>query len=342
MKNLTLAAGDRVVAKAKLKGVSIKAPTQSVTTGNLDWGRLRAYFSTGVILSKENEDFSEQDPFLGFNLDANWWKSKARNWSGQGSCSNQPDERDKLCAPRFMFNSFMDVRLTSIGVNKMEMPDEDDDGGGAMLRLQDDDEDEGTSVSDLLSSRSAALIQNGFYFPILTTVWKYNNHSNALFVAPLAKIGWQTTTENGMTVTPADQDGPMPMGVTGIMDDPAVMMPEDDVFNFYAFGVRMGHFDLKSMQGRNGDMTGASPQLLSYLDILFGKWENYEITEVINGETAVERPWRLALEGRLKIPRLPFYAGLEANLGQGRDDVRFFFGTTFDIGNLFGGLNFPK
>jgi hypothetical protein len=32
---------------------------------------------------------------------------------------------------------------------------------------------------------------------------------------------------------------------------------------------------------------------------------------------------------------VPLYVGFNANAGQGRDDLRFVFGTMFDIGNLY-------
>jgi hypothetical protein len=51
-----------------------------------------------------------------------------------------------------------------------------------------------------------------------------------------------------------------------------------------------------------------------------------------------ERKWRWGIEGRLKIPMTPLQIGFDANLGAGRDDVRFIFGTRFDIGVLFSKL----
>ena len=47
---------------------------------------------------------------------------------------------------------------------------------------------------------------------------------------------------------------------------------------------------------------------------------------------------RTMVEGRLKIPDTALQIGFDANLGHGRDDIRFVFGTRFDIGELFGRL----
>ena len=58
-----------------------------------EWGRVRAYLSGGVVLSRDDAAFSQQTPYLGFNLDKNWM-------SGQ----------------KWLINSFFEARLTSIAV----------------------------------------------------------------------------------------------------------------------------------------------------------------------------------------------------------------------------------
>ena len=40
----------------------------------------------------------------------------------------------------------------------------------------------------------------------------------------------------------------------------------------------------------------------------------------------------MLVEGRLKVPYTGLQVGFDANLGAGRDDIRFLFGTRFDIG----------
>ena len=46
------------------------------------------------------------------------------------------------------------------------------------------------------------------------------------------------------------------------------------------------------------------------------------------------RPWRIEALGRLKIPETPFIVGFDGNFGKGPDDLRFIFGTRFDIGKI--------
>ncbi len=55
------------------------------------------------------------------------------------------------------------------------------------------------------------------------------------------------------------------------------------------------------------------------------------VRKVPNVEKPIN-PIRMLVEGRLKIPYTAMQIGCDANLGDGRDDVRFVFGTRFDIG----------
>jgi hypothetical protein len=74
-------------------------------------------------------------------------------------------------------------------------------------------------------------------------------------------------------------------------------------------------------------------------------------TDVYNVYETRKRIYRLDLEGLLKIPGTPIYVGFNANLGQkavgagmfdphfsAPDDLRFFFGTKFDISTLLSKL----
>jgi len=89
----------------------------------------------------------------------------------------------------------------------------------------------------------------------------------------------------------------------------------ENFFTFQGYGVRLGHY------GGTGT-SGVAPDLVSYLDCLVGRWGN------IPGS----RRW--AFEGRLKIPRTPLMVGFDANVGRGASDLRFLFGTRFDMATL--------
>jgi hypothetical protein len=71
----------------------------------------------------------------------------------------------------------------------------------------------------------------------------------------------------------------------------------------------------------------------------WGKAEAFKykktVTEDGKETSSIINPTRLMVEGRLKIPDTPMQIGFDANLGEGHDDLRFIFGTRFDIGALF-------
>lgn len=297
-----LHAGEVLTAKQETEAGESDESTgikvEAAEGGDYSWGRTRAFFSGGVIFSKEREDFSKQDIFLALNVDKNW-----------------------IWSPRFNFNTYIDVRLTSVPVNvKDTMPEPAEDG--------EPEEDKPDSLDTFIASRKAALMQLGAYAPLLLQKWSNKDGENALFVAPILKTGIQTITSE------LDKTGE------------AQSFGRDDVFNFGAFGFRFGHMNVSNSPDK-------AHEIVSYLDVTRGKWENFEVllsdreipdpsdpTKKVR-ETIRERRWRWGFEGRLKIPKLPLYVGFDANLGDGADDVRFLFGTRFDIGKVFSklGLN---
>lgn len=136
------------------------------------------------------------------------------------------------------------------------------------------------------------------------------------------------------------------------------MFGDDDVYNFFSFGVRLGHFRYPRLVkpcplNSQGVPTRANPtddcevfedygpELVSWLDITTGRWENFELV-VPSGQfdaagnpiTVRERRWRYQAEGRLKIPETPFLVGFDGNFGKGPDDLRFGFGIRFDVGRV--------
>ena len=274
-----------------------------------DWGRVRGYFSAGMIFSKEREDFSQSDMFLDFTLDKNY-----------------------VAKPFLIFkdlNTFFTARLTSIPVAEKETTATDGTPPAA------EDECTGVECETFLSSKKAAMMQAGIYLPMYWdfTSWfrrvqRENNfrwEKNALFIAPLAKGGIATITGDQQTAE-------------------AVRFGKDDVFNFFSFGAMLGHFRLHTRQNDNGEYENnpnIAPELISWLTLSAGRWENFEIEVPTGDKDAMgndinvrRRPWRIEALGRLKIPETPFIVGFDGNFGKGRDDLRFIFGTRFDIGKI--------
>ena len=320
------------VALAVPKDALLKPADAAATSGSqeaveYDWGRVRGYFAGGLIFSKEREDFSKSDMFLDFTLDKNYIAHQF--------------------GPFKDFNTFFNARLTSIPVATAENAATGDgggEGGGAAAEPCNTPDCEG-----FITSKKAALMQAGIYLPMyggLTTWYRKvtrQDHSfrwekNALFVAPLAKGGIMTITGDRETSEGQQFGG-------------------DDVFNFYSFGMMLGHYRLHARRQRDYESgrylnnrfgrplwepnPNIAPELISWLTISAGRWENFEIMVPTGQKNALgeeikvrERPWRIEALGRLKIPETPFIVGFDGNFGKGPDDLRFIFGTRFDIGKL--------
>ena len=230
----------------------------------------------------------------------------------------------------WLVTSYIDMRLTSIPVLAVaESPPADPALGDPppAVKQQDSEED----FESFVASRKAALMQAGLYAPVYfkKTTWDFKGDKNALFVGPIVKVGFQTITQ----------------AVKSARRDP------DDLFEFWAAGARLGHFKFEKSES-------STPNLVSYLDITVGRWENFERcvlppidrptenrTGIVSCETnptlAPEIDFRIGIEGRLKIPKTPLQFGFELNTGQGQDDLRFIIGATFDIAKGVGKLRSP-
>ncbi|MBD0373654.1 MAG: hypothetical protein ICV60_22660, partial [Pyrinomonadaceae bacterium] len=197
-----------------------------------------------------------------------------------------------------------------------------------------------TSFDSFVASRKAGFAQAGVYVPINVSFWKNQRRLNTLFIAPLAKGGVMTITGNKQTAE-------------------ATVFGDDDVYNFFSFGIRVGHFRYRRLTNpcplnAEGVPTRPSPpnddcevnedyapELVSWLDITRGKWENFDLMELTDLVDAAGNPirrpvrrWRWQAEGRLKIPETPFLVGFDGNFGKGPDDLRFGFGIRFDVGRV--------
>ena len=109
-------------------------------------------------------------------------------------------------------------------------------------------EQQATTVDSFLATTKAAALQMGVYLPITTSEWRNRDADYSLFVAPLAKVGFMTPTDTS---------------------DPSIVNP-NRFFTSYGFGGRLGHFrEFKKDTGR-------APELLSSIDIVVGRFGNFE------------------------------------------------------------------
>jgi hypothetical protein len=346
------AGGDGAAAGAAAGGGAAAANAVE-NVPEYDWGRVRAYFAGGTILSKAENNFSKSDIFLDFTLDKNYLASGKRKVFKD-------------------FNTFFDARLTTIPIAQPSPAP----GATATATPSPTPTCNTPDCANFITSQKAALMQVGIYLPMYgkytswlrevpdvtsvrqdkakgttTTVTTTNYEKNALFIAPLVKGGIQTITGDRQTAEGQRFGG-------------------DDVFNFFSFGTMLGHFRIPTRRVeckpddnddsciRSSDAsnksggyryvrnTNIAPELISWLTLSVGRWESFEITVPTgqkdkdnNDITVRRRPWRYEALGRLKIPNLPFIVGFDGNFGKGPDDLRFIFGTRFDIGKVFSALS---
>lgn len=296
--------------------------------GDLGFGRY--YFTGGTIISKRN-DFQGADIYAAFNFDKSWLIHTPNPNKKVSTKRKEAENKPKRTFQHFYFNSYFDARLTSIPIAQ---------GSGDQLSNSGQSAASGsgsasssTSTESLVAqSKKAALLQVGAYIPIIVAEKRVGGEPNALFIAPIAKAGLQTVTGSNTTSEGASLGG-------------------DDLYNFHGFGARVGQFRQTA--------TSSTPQTVWYLDAVLGHYENFELCETTftddkgssqiargvcpqtltdgsNGTLPMRRyrPLRTSVEGRLKVPGLPLFVGFDVNAGKGPDDVRFLFGTRFDIGEL--------
>lgn len=401
----------------------------------LDWGRVHADFTAGLMTSNNNQltstdsgNFTQVHEFLALTLDKSWALPGCYLRSfNQVRPSKETDKRlEDMCydwnsgtleaatkrqhwSPGVV--SYFEARLTSIPVATVSTSatcsssasgSSGSSGSSSSCTSSSSassSSTSSTSPSSVLSSNPLAQAQTarlgtGIYFPFLITRWSYHGQPNALFFAPMAKIGFDTVTgTSSITVTPTTPGASISGGTATIT--------AESLYNFRGYGARIGHYKMTESAGR-------APEINSYLDVVFGPYSNLESlicnrtpansTSTITGgvttttynqvpgfpapttysgskcsadypsfynapmtasvlldnPNAVWQPWetrkrvyRLDFEGLLKIPDTWLYVGFNANLGQksvltgqldhdyaAPDDLRFFFGTRFDISTL--------
>jgi hypothetical protein len=319
-----------------------------------DWGRVKGYFTTGILLSQNQNSFSQSSLFMGFNLDKTWrmpgyYHQVKKKAQGATRMSRWPG-----------INTFFDVRLTSIPVSACNLPNgaSGSNSGscaspsptpapaaGVVHQQAASATPSPTPLDTFLSQRKTARLTVGTYFPFTITSWTYNKTPNALFIAPLAKVGFDTPAGD-LTQVQSSTTNTTTGTTTNTSATTVTAVNQTSFYNFYGYGGRIGHYALTSSRNE-------APELVSYLDVIFGRFSNLE--SLINPETGAlpDRPakrirlYRLALEGVLKVPSTPMIIGFSANVGQeslglgpntivqrAGDDLRFLFGVRFDAAKL--------
>jgi len=302
--------------------------------GLYDLGRLKTYFSAGAEFRGSNGSLGSPSGFFAVDIDQNWLTTGPDTSPTCFSASDSASFRNQVTAPlqakadqkakgqskppagpaacgahpfRFLVNTHVDAELTQIPLTS-NLPNVTAIQAAAPAVRASAVTAGGTppSASSALaiSTAKGATVEGGVYTPFLlpSMQWHFRGQTNTFFIAPLAKYAFLEPDST-----------------------PAGVITRLNVYRAYAGGFRLGHFRLPAHFHKQG------PDLLSYLDVTGGKWENYR-------ESNGTRGARLDVTGRYKIPYTLLYIGFDANVGPGGSDFRLFAGTRVDGSSILGKL----
>ncbi len=276
-----------------------------------DFGRARTYLSFGGIVSQDQAQFSKLSAYLNFNADYTWYLQKYR-------------QKWHWYVPK-QFNNLFDARLTTLPVTSCPQAQP----GTTSTQCSS------TNFDTFNTATKAALIQLGVYFPYYFkwSSWQWRqkesdgsdkSHRYALFFAPLAKGGFQTLLQ------PPQSSPTSTTTATPGQSSTATTINGQTFFHYIAPGARIGLFKF-----HDEHKTSLAPDVITYLDITYGKYENFA-QPVGASTTKFTHPYRIGMEGRFMVPKMPAFIGFDSNtrVGNSPGDLRFLVGTTFDMGCL--------
>jgi len=305
-----------------------------------DWGRVRAYFTLGALLSQQDNQFSHADTFLDFQLDKTY--ALMGNIDETGNHSWKPG-----------LNSFFETRLTALPVAVQSCPTitttttstTTPATTSSSTALSPNCASASTTATPtttatttttgtttaapdqttaFLNSQKSARLLFGVYIPFQLDRWSLQDKDSsgnavttpyALFIGPLIKTGFDTSI-NGLNQT--QQGGSTPSAVQAVGNS-------NEFYKFYDFGFRLGHVQLSGQSNK-------AHEIISYLDVTWGRFSNmasllcpasaYQGNDTCNTSplttsmtssgtttttsTILPLPWahdyRLNVEGLLEIP----------------------------------------
>lgn len=302
-----------------------------------NWGLVKAYFTSGFLLSEEQGSFSQSNLFMAFTLDKTW------KMPGYYFSKTKKDKRgNEVEVARLRWppgiNSFFETRLTAIPVSACSQPATPGGGSGGSSSSATPScttqSNGATALDTFLSSRKSARLDLGVYLPFTLTGWTFRGTPNTLFLAPIAKLGFDTPVSDLNQAQPST-----PTGGTATSTGPVTAVNPTNFYTFYNFGARFGHYAMTSSRDE-------APDTVSYLDFVIGRFSNLEslVQPTSTSPLLRQRLWRVSAEGILKIPSTPLIIGFNANVGMNNpnakvvrkagDDLRFLFGAKFDVAKL--------
>jgi hypothetical protein len=341
------------------------------------WGRVRVSLSGGGVISQNQGNFSQISIYGDFNADDTWYMGDhCGNWivkdsddskappQGQGlatakdqsnsyKCGNAGVSRKVNFKRGFQVNSFFDIRLTAIpaascqtagststttssagnsapskGGSQATSNSSGNSGSVTCTQADGSAVTASGSANTFVTTPKAAIVAGGLYFPIYLgrTSWEREGHRHALYFAPIFKGGLQTLVQSAQSSSSASV--------------PSSTLGAETFFYFYSMGSRFGLYKF-----HDEDRNRVAPDQILYLDTTVGKYQNLPNYTSAGVASTGPLPWTVALEGRFNIPKVPVFLGFNSTttVGQGTGDLRFLFGTSFDLGCLLQkvGVNNP-
>jgi hypothetical protein len=291
----------------------------AVLPAEMDWGRVRAYFTLGLLISAPGSNQlngSTASPFLALTVDKNWLRPRT------------------AVQQRVRLNTFFDARLTSIAAVT--------------------DNSKGTTVApfptatSVLADKHAGSLQVGGYLPVVLTNYFFRNHQYSLYVAPLAKFGFYQLTDST-----TDTNGNTTLNNASFYKFHTYGLRVGHYKEYVDWEGR-GNTHHSPEQLSYIDFTVGKWGNYEYARSLVPDAKNGCTADPAPGGTVAscavlrQQAWRYGFEGILRIPYTPFILGLNANISAQRlhlpgftppgDDLRFLFGMRFDSRKLLNGI----
>jgi len=321
----------------------------------IDFGRLRAYFSAGTVISAQDGSFGKAAPYLAFNADfafVNALISKKEKKSPFGkppvdSCQSVDCLRNSAFG--LSLHAFLDVRLTQAATDSK-----------AATPL--------TAVAVGPTPQQAGVAQMGFYLPMRVSGmdWVYRGTQYSAYFAPVGKFGI-THLKDGVILNSQDvttkttvQDLLRPDAAAKVTNsDPATKSnATQNALPFYGYGLRLGLMRYELM-GRTLKNRQIAPDNSAYVDFTYGQNGIYRrkvedaavqslprITTDNMLRTTVQTTSTntshllvpgFNVEGRMKLPYLPAQIGVDIFLHRrlpdqsASSDFRFILGFRVDV-----------
>jgi hypothetical protein len=271
-----------------------------ITRSTIDWGRVRAYFTYGLNLSREGEKLASNGSYIAFLMNTHWnlpWVKSRRN--------------NTMVA-------YIDIRLHSFGETSNGLIN---NNNGSSPIASGASVDPGTNPDPqepAEPSTRTANFQFGLYYPLMFSEWQYKGRTNTLFIAPIVKIGFHRFIE-------------------GIPYEEVLDLNEKHLYNWFSGGFRFGHYTKSNTLHQAHHLNSYFEIAIGRSQVT---GELIEPTGIPGDPTThyLKKSWNIYFEGRVKIPFTPFSFGIDtsANLNRGdiKDDFRIILATRVDVSSL--------